>query len=169
MNTVAPHLTATASLLICLVGSPVTVVFYVRWDASKEYERNSFIADCIVLRSESAEKCRGKSGNHVGNRWGYNVVIPLCGNDTILYKSDDTCNRNPIPINTTKQCWVENDCSQFKWSHSTTYNVRGFIAGLVVLFVSFVMFLIGGCLFVKSLKEERSQLARPVTFEMGMV
>eukprot|EP01060_Flectonema_neradi_P029535 TRINITY_DN4101_c1_g4_i1.p1 TRINITY_DN4101_c1_g4~~TRINITY_DN4101_c1_g4_i1.p1 ORF type:complete len:189 (+),score=26.44 TRINITY_DN4101_c1_g4_i1:57-623(+) len=117
--------------MTCLVvGLPVFIVFLLKWDASAEFERNSTITSCKVVDIDRTGSCYSKNGSPT-SKYTYTVETPFC--DDTLIREDDHCTSNPLSMNTTKECKVLNDCSNFKWNHNTVINRNSAFVGLAFI------------------------------------
>eukprot|EP01060_Flectonema_neradi_P031927 TRINITY_DN496_c2_g1_i8.p1 TRINITY_DN496_c2_g1~~TRINITY_DN496_c2_g1_i8.p1 ORF type:complete len:254 (+),score=53.11 TRINITY_DN496_c2_g1_i8:81-842(+) len=121
-----------------IVGVPVCIVYSLKWKASVEYERESVEGTCTVLTSVIDSTCKGRHGTIEGHRWTYTVKSSQCG-DKVLCRTDDTCNKNPLPVGLVRDCRIHFNCESFKWRSKTEVNRVGSIVGGGVIGISLIL------------------------------
>eukprot|EP01060_Flectonema_neradi_P031918 TRINITY_DN496_c2_g1_i1.p1 TRINITY_DN496_c2_g1~~TRINITY_DN496_c2_g1_i1.p1 ORF type:complete len:275 (+),score=57.71 TRINITY_DN496_c2_g1_i1:365-1189(+) len=121
-----------------IAGVPVCIVYSLKWKASVEYERESVEDTCTVLTSEVETSCKDKYGKVLGHKWTYTVKTSQCG-DKVLCRTDDTCNKNPLPVGLVRDCRIHFNCESFKWRSKTEVNRVGSIVGGGVIGISLIL------------------------------
>ena len=151
--------TFIVGVIFFIIGLPMFIVFTLRWRDSVDFEENSTLTDCTVVKVKTIQTCTDDNGAYTGTRWGYNVEVPLCNNKN-LYRGDDTCNDAAISLGSTRLCRVHDDCETFKWKHQTEVNKNVSFVGAGILGVSFVLFAVA---FYLCLKKKNSHSTTRVT------
>eukprot|EP01060_Flectonema_neradi_P020622 TRINITY_DN28130_c0_g1_i1.p1 TRINITY_DN28130_c0_g1~~TRINITY_DN28130_c0_g1_i1.p1 ORF type:complete len:197 (+),score=23.54 TRINITY_DN28130_c0_g1_i1:50-640(+) len=126
----------TFGLACLIIGLPIFVVYYLKWEASVEYENQSTATTCKVLEVSTPGICTDKNNRQTGVKHAYKVQTPLC--DATLYRSDDDCHPFPLTVNTVKGCRVHDSCTSFKWKHQSTANMNSAFVGAAFVILSFV-------------------------------
>eukprot|EP01060_Flectonema_neradi_P017105 TRINITY_DN2385_c0_g1_i2.p1 TRINITY_DN2385_c0_g1~~TRINITY_DN2385_c0_g1_i2.p1 ORF type:complete len:206 (+),score=30.61 TRINITY_DN2385_c0_g1_i2:65-619(+) len=143
-----------------VVGLPLFVVFYLRWQDSVDFEDNSTVTTCKILQVTTSQICTDDNGAYAGTKWGYNVETPRCPG-AVIYRGDDTCNDSPLLVNSSRECRVHDDCQRFKWKHHTTANKNYAFVGAALLGLSFVLLMIFCILFVQRRRRKDHERGTP--------
>eukprot|EP01060_Flectonema_neradi_P017104 TRINITY_DN2385_c0_g1_i1.p1 TRINITY_DN2385_c0_g1~~TRINITY_DN2385_c0_g1_i1.p1 ORF type:complete len:208 (+),score=16.34 TRINITY_DN2385_c0_g1_i1:62-625(+) len=148
------------AIIFFIVGLPVFIAFYLRWQDSVDFEDNSTVTTCKILQVTTSQICTDDNGGYTGTKWGYNVETPRCPG-AVIYRGDDTCNDSPLLVNSSRECRVHDDCQRFKWKHHTTTNKNSAFVGAAFLGLSFVLCIIFCVLFVQNQRRKAQDRELP--------